>query len=62
MDTMRARAGAEGGRLDVESTPGRGTTLTLSMPINASIGMPVAADGSWPAIGPDHVQCADRPS
>lgn len=34
MSTMRARAGAEGGQLEVESTPGLGTRVTLVLPIN----------------------------
>ena len=36
MVTMRARAAAEGGRLDIESLPGQGTTVTLGLPINAT--------------------------
>ena len=30
--TMRARADAEGGLLRIDSTPGVGTTVTLSLP------------------------------
>lgn len=36
MLTMRARAATEGGALSVRSTPGRGTTVTLSMTTDAS--------------------------
>ena len=31
--TMRARAEAEGGQLHVQSTPGAGTTIVLTLPI-----------------------------
>jgi signal transduction histidine kinase len=33
MATMRVRATSEGGRLRVVSTPGRGTTVQLTMPV-----------------------------
>ena len=49
MVTMRARARAEGGRLEVDSTPGMGTTLTLSMPINIAVGLGESEETS---IGP----------
>ena len=35
MPTMHARAAAEDGSLDVTSEPGRGTTVTLRLPVNA---------------------------
>ena len=33
LTTMRERAESIGGRLSIESTPGRGTTVTFSMPL-----------------------------
>ena len=41
--TMRARAEAEGGQLHVQSTPGAGTTIVLTLPITG--GADVVSDG-----------------
>lgn len=56
MSTMRARAAAEGGRLDVDSHPGQGTTIALTLPINrpsASTGSPNDPTGETSGSGPD---------
>jgi len=37
LTTMRERAESAGGRLSIESTPGRGTTVTFSMPLRDAL-------------------------
>jgi len=51
MATMRARADAEGGQLHIESVPGLGTVVTLTLP---AVPMPPAADpeGGLPQSSP----------
>ena len=53
MATMRVRASSEGGQLRVVSSPGRGTTVQLTMPAlpgtNPPGGRAVESDGALPA-------------
>ncbi len=47
MATMHARTHTEGGRLDITSTPGHGTTVTLTLPIAAN----PRIDHAAPSVG-----------
>ncbi len=54
MATMRVRATSEGGQLHVFSSPGRGTTVQLTMPVqpgamNPSGGRAIQSDAALPA-------------
>lgn len=44
---MRERAALLGGRLDVHSTPGAGTTVVLTMPLQQTDAAPVASEEEW---------------
>jgi two-component system sensor histidine kinase UhpB len=47
LENMRARAEQINGRLDIDSTPGEGTKVTLTMPINERHGMNMLFRRRW---------------